>query len=227
MDDPYEFQGFVRKVLDRVVKLETHIINLIHPIQSIAETLKSPNDIKQLLNLLAHPMKIDDRNLRILIADFRNAVEEFKKDLASLDLSQTFGEIKYIGKRLNQIEETLSEIKREGIAQKVHFDFKVDGYEMVKKPVNYHPEDPIENPDENIIRLLKNLSAQEQKVVIHRVGLFGEKKKPYTEIEKIIHVNRERCSMLYKKAIRKLRTKELREQVNKVTHKGLLKEMGT
>lgn len=181
---------------------------------------------------MKNPLKIDDRNISSSLSQFRDFTHQFEKlmlefreDLKFLDLDQTFGEIKYIGKRLNEIESTLKDIKIEGIRKNIHLDFNIDGYQMVKKPIGYDPQDPIEKPDENLKNILDTLSSREAKSVIHRLGLFGEKKKTYEEVGEVLGVTRERSRQIFAKSIRKLRHTKRKELLDKITHSGLRKEV--
>jgi len=170
----------IKEISRRLAKLETHIINLIIPIQGIVECLKSTTDIKYLA-----PIPINDSKLRMILADFNREMTKFSKDVErfeKMDTCQTFGEIKYIGKRLNEIESTLKKMQSEGIKKNIELEFRCDGYEMVKKPLNYNKEDPIEDPDDNLGRLLATLENREIKVIMHRLGILGEKAKTYEAI---------------------------------------------
>jgi DNA-directed RNA polymerase sigma subunit (sigma70/sigma32) len=213
----------IKEISRRLAKLETHIINLIIPIQGIVECLKSTTDIKYLA-----PIPINDSKLRMILADFNREMTKFSKDVErfeKMDTCQTFGEIKYIGKRLNEIESTLKKMQSEGIKKNIELEFRCDGYEMVKKPLNYNKEDPIEDPDDNLGRLLATLENREIKVIMHRLGILGEKAKTYEAIGKIIGVSRERVRMIYAKSIRKLRHPSRRTLAEKINHLELRREI--
>jgi len=96
---------------------------------------------------------------------------------------------------------------------------------MVKKPLNYNKEDPIEDPDDNLGRLLATLENREIKVIMHRLGILGEKAKTYEAIGKIIGVSRERVRMIYAKSIRKLRHPSRRTLAEKINHLELRREI--
>ncbi len=218
----------ITAILRRLSNLETHIVNMIIPIQGICEALKSPNDIKFLIESFKKPIAIDDSRLRSILFDFDRAMKNFSKDIEeikSLNITNAIGEIKYIGKRLNEIEKTLSQIKDKGLTKNIQLDFTVDGYQMVKKPVGHEPEAPIENPNGDLDKLLNTLTTKESQVIIHRFGLFGQKKKTYDEIGKIFGTTREPVRQTLSKIIRKLRHTTRKELMNKITHSGLRKEV--
>ncbi len=216
------------EILRRIAKLEQHLINLIVPIQQISECLRSPNDIKHLINGLKGPIPIDDSKLRMIIADFDREMnsfskksEQFSKEVKNLDLSNTLAEIKFIGKRLNDIEITLKKMQEEGIKKSIELDFRCDGYELVKKPLGHDKKDQIEKPDEEIDRLFNALPKREAQILIHRIGLFGQKSNTYKDLGKMFNVTAERASQIYKKAIRRLRAPGLKPLVDKIKDTSL------
>jgi hypothetical protein len=218
----------IETISRRLHNLEKHVINLIIPIQGICKVLSCPNDIKYLIESLNKPIPINDTSLRILLADFDREMKRFYKsieELKSLNVSQTYAEIKYIGKRLNEIELILECMKKEGIKKDIHLDFTVDGYQMVKRPVGYDPEDPIEKPDTSLQDLLNSLDKREAKAIIHRLGLFGEKKKTYEKLGNVFGVAGEQARRIYARAIRKCRHPERKELVDKITQPDLRKEI--
>lgn len=218
------------EILRRLGNLETHIINLIIPIQGINEVFKDTTNLNYLIDNLKKPLKVDDRNLAELLREFRlnmrefqESIREFAKELQTLDLTQTFGEIKFIGKRLNEMESTLKEIKQNGLTKNIQLDFTVDGYQMVKKPTDYDPTDPVEDPNENLDKILNTLTSGEAQAIIHRLGLFGQKKKTYDQIGKILGVTRERARQIFAKVIQKFKYPKRKELMKKVTHPELRK----
>lgn len=219
-----------KEIWRKLSVLEQHIINLIIPIQNISTALRSPSDIHHLLRLLQQPLSIDDSRLSRVLEEFRKALGQFETGIYKIDLVQTLSEIKYIGKRLNQIEETLSKMEKDGIKKNIQLDFSCDGYEMVKKPANYDKEeiaaDPQSNPDEQIKEILLSLkNKKEANMVIYRMGLLGCKKKTYADIGLIMKLSRERCRQIYCKALRKLRHPSRIEKVKSCNHIELKKEV--
>lgn len=222
----------VKTVMRRLANLETHLINLIVPIQGITQTLTTPGHSKDLVNLLSKPMLIDDRSLRGHLQEFRLAITEFKKemeafkeDVGKLNLSQTLSEIKFIGKRLDGIEKALSEMNEKGINKNIQLEFSVDGYQLVRKPVSYDRNDPIEEPKDDLKKLLDTLTEREAKVLMHRFGLLGEKKKTHKAVGLIFKVSRERIRQIESRGLRKLRLSARRNLVDKITHKELKKSI--
>lgn len=217
-------------ILRRLDKLETHVINMIVPF----------NNIQPLIDLFSRPLNIDDRKLASLLTDFRKSVTELiqaikVEDLSKLkdelypiiemgrNLSQTMGEIKFIGKRLFEIEHKINEIAEKPLRKEVELSFRCDGYELVRKPNNYDKTQEQKPPsdDDNLKKLLDTLTEREKKVLIHRLGLLGEKNKTYVAIGKMYGCSNERASMIYKKALRKLRHPERRKLLDQVTEKRL------
>lgn len=218
----------IKEIYRKLMQLEQHIINLIIPIQNIAECLKSQADLKYLMETLRNPpsIPIDSRNLNTLLASFSREMKDFDKKIDSLEKMNNESnapELKFIGNRVNEIEKLIKKIQGEGIKKNIELDFRCDGYEMVKKPIGYDKDDPIEDAENNLRRLLDELTKREAQVLIHRLGLLGEKRKTLEAIGKIIEISRERVRMIEAKALRKLRHPSRKEMLSKITHKELLK----
>ena len=95
----------------------------------------------------------------------------------------------------------------------------------LKKPLITKKDDPVKSPNEFTAALLKTLTERESNVIIHRLGLFGEKNKTYVDIAKIFGVSRERVREIYNKGIRNLRHPSRRQLAEKIEHKELRKEI--
>lgn len=212
-----------KTILRRLSNLESHIINLIHPIQDICSILTNKHDLYELMSLLKKPLSIDDTRLRNLIIEFKKTMDQFQKNVKKLDFVQTFGEIKFIGKKLHQIEADIAEIKKDGIKKKIDMSFSCDGYELVRKDIEQVTS---KHPDDLLKELLCTLTEREQKVVIHRLGLCGVvAKKTYVALGKVFNVSGNRVSQLYAKALRKLRHPSRILMVKNCMNKILIKEV--
>lgn len=207
------------------MNLEQHVVNLIIPIQNITQALTDKGYLERLTNALSKPVKIDDASLKQNVFDLRNLSKTIEQDLKGLDLKQTYGEIKFIGKALHEINQRLDRLESKGITNKLQVDLSVDGYEMVKKSKEKLPDEKLDNSDKFIEDLLNTLTEREKQSIIHRIGLFGEKKKTYIEMEKIFKVTRERIRQIYCKALRKCCHPSKKKYVDLISHKELRKEI--
>ncbi len=179
--------------------------------------------VKTLLNHVSQPLLVDDRGLANTLMHLRETLQQTVDAVAVLDLTKTFGEIQFIGKKLHQIEADIAEMKNEGVKKKVELQFSCDGYELVKKNVEHITT---KNVDDLLHGIMSTLSERESKAVIHRVGLFGIiPKKTYVALGKVLGVTNERASQIYKKALRKLRHERWQELIRDCGHKGLIKEV--
>lgn len=219
-------QDYITAILRRLANLETHIINMIVPMQGISDALKNPEHIWKLVEILGQPLVVDDRAISRLMKDFQNSMCEFRKIFSELDVKQTISEIKYIGKRLNSIEKDLAEMKKDGMAKDIRLDFTVDGYQLVKKPIGYEKETPIEDPNKSLKDVLDTLTQREIKVLVHVLGLLGETKKTMVQIAKIFGVTPTRVRQIKEKAIRKLRHPKRAELVRKCNNLRLKEAVG-
>jgi len=234
----------IEHLIQRISTMESHIINLVIPIQGI----------NSLTEIFRQPLKLDSNKVEVALVNilrqmerFFEKVKETTSALESLDtlptiqkcqreihdeikdinLNQAFSEIKYIGNRLKAIEESISEIKEKGIKKQIQLDFSCDGYEMVKskKDILGDLKQVEENPDGAIIELLKGLLEREKIVLCKRLGMLGEKKSTFVSIGKELKVTGARAGMIYRKAIIKCRHPSKRKLVDKIIHVALLKEI--
>jgi DNA-directed RNA polymerase sigma subunit (sigma70/sigma32) len=215
----------IDKINSKLAKLETHVINLIIPIQEISLALKSSSNMEKMIELLQRPLMVDDRSFKLMLSEFYSQMQEFKKISECLDITQTLDEIKYIGNRLNKIEKDIAEMKKEGIRKNVSLEFRCDGYEMVKKTVTYQKEDAIVPPEQDFMQsLLDTLNEKEAKVLIYRFGLFGEKKKTLLATAKLFGLTSgESVRRIEANALRKLRHPSRIEKVKLCNHDELKK----
>lgn len=186
------------------------------------------HSIKLLLSHVSKPLLVDDRGLAQALRgineisikiqeDFKGLIEKSKE----LDIVQTFNEIKYIGSRLKQIEKDIAEMKTEGIPRKIEVELIVDGYKMVKKPINYDITEPVEEPDQYLYDLLKTIPVLQAKILVERLGLFGAKPKTFKAVGEIVKMSAGRTSVLFKKAMRQLRHPSRKDLVTLLKTKKL------
>lgn len=182
------------------------------------------HSIQLLLSYVSKPLTVDDRGLREAYGKITEKLKETEKVIDSiiekievLDISHTFGEIKYIGKRLTAIEERIDSIKEEGLKKKIELHLFCEGYELQKKEYI----DDTRDKKEILNELLNTLIHRESVVIQHRLALNGGKKKTLEEIGKIVGVSKERVRQIYLKGLRKLRHPSRRNLVNKIIHKEL------
>ena len=214
----YENESLEKLINRKLSNLEQHVINLIIPIQNLQRVLASSDYIKNLESFQNKPINIDDRKLRELLGEFDKKMKSYETFVENLSSKQTISEIKYIGKRLLEIQQKLEIIEKEGFKKEVKFSFECDGYELVKKPKYYDENDEKEEPDEKgspIVDLLNTLTDREKKVIIHRLGLLGEKGKTYKDIGELFGVSKERVRDIFNKGIRKCAHKGRRILLNK------------
>lgn len=187
--------------------------------------------IDSLLSHLRNPLKVDDTAFRQCISLLNEKLVAINKSLngsiehiEKLDISKTLGEIKFIGKRLDAIESSIKEIKEKGIKKNIDLQFFVDGYTMVKKPINHEESDPI-LPSQNDIDILlsESLLKREAKALILRFGLSGHSKHTFDKMGEKMGLSKERCRQIVNKSLRKLRHPSREELCKKIIDKDLRK----
>lgn len=200
-----------KEITRRLANLETHIINLIVPIQGISNFFKNTHDVEKLLHYLDRPLQVDDSRLNARLKEFRECmvhfelkVDEFNGKTEQLDITQTFAEIKYIGKRLKEIEEKIVKIQENGIKKQIELNFSCDGYDLVKKPSNFQKDDELESED-LLKYALESLPSKESYVIVHRLGLEGQEEKTFRKIAMKMKCSASYVSTLYSRGIRRLR----------------------
>ncbi len=213
------------EVIRKISVLETLIINLILPIQNIKNAIEQDDYFKDLINYMRKGIDINDSRLKFLLKDFEAQIKSAEEIISNNDLSIFASETKFIAKRMDEIEKHLKLISEKGLDQNVKLNFTVDGYELVKKQINYDPTEPIEEPNQDLIDLLKILNKREKNCVVHKLGLFSEKKQSFKGLEDILGIKSEQCRLMYKKCLRKLRHQSVRHLVEKIKNKLLYEEI--
>lgn len=238
-NDPFEIRKELedlknenKKLSSSISRLEQHIINLILPIQSI----------QQLHSIFNKPVLLDDRNITSLFKQFSKHIQEFIEFLkvhdlskisvqlnpyieAANNLSQSLGEMKFMARRLDDIEKELKKISKDGIDRHVRLDLTLDGYTMVKKQINHDPEVPIEDPNKALDELLKCLTQRQKQVLIYFYGLYGEKSHSFKEMGKKLGLSASTLKAHLDAAIKNLRPKTKKSLVAKINHRALYKEI--
>jgi RNA polymerase sigma factor (sigma-70 family) len=182
------------------------------------------HSIQLLLGYVSKPLTVDDRGLANYLRQFAEKMNELSCTIGNFNHEQGKAELMYIGSRLNNIELEIKKIREGGIKKSVDLQIQVDGYEMVKKPLSYDKAEPIQKSDYELLDdVLNTLCEREAKVLKHRYGLCGEKKKTYDAIGKIFGIGRERIRQIELKALRKLRHPSRIELVSKCNTQSLKK----
>lgn len=210
-------------LMSKLVKLETHIINLIHPIQQITQALRSPDLIREMIKLLKTPVQIDSTEFKSIASDLKISAKEITEASKKTGLVDFTQEVKFMAQRLDAIEKSISSMEKDGIDKKIDLSFTCDGYTLVKKPVGYRKDDQIEEPVDNLLRLLDLIPRSERDILISRLGLMGEKKKKFSDMECVYNVSAARLSQLFQKSLRRLRKPKLKDMLLATENSILIK----
>lgn len=139
-----KLERFEARTLNQLANLEKHILNMVFPMQNIRELFNDNKKIQELSTLLGQPIQIDDRKIQGILREFQTLLADFGKALEAVNLTQTLGEIKYLGNRMNTIEEYLTDmaahIKHRNV--RIFYDDKemVPGDDHVYKPKKKGPQ---------------------------------------------------------------------------------------
>lgn len=180
----------------RLSSLCTHVIQAIYRLDT-----KIPVDrMDQFSELLQKPLKVDDKNLISRIKDFHTIVNE----LSNLDVMKSLGELKFIGKKIHAVEEKLDKLIESGTVHNVGLEFKVDGYTLVKRPLNYDKTERIEPSyhDEETILAFGEYPEDERDIVRKFLGICGREKRTFKRIAIDLDKGKNRVSQIYHKFMR-------------------------
>lgn len=208
-DEMTDEQRFQKRVLERLSALETHIVNLIHPLQTLNGNILNKGYLQKLEDILSNPLMIDDTRLRPYLDNFMKEIREFSKN--NDNLSQTFQEIKYIGKRLYEIEERLKKIEEGGKKNQLTLSVNYNGKDWIEKDKN---QDALAHPDIKTppkLDIEKILTERELLVYQMREGLNGYARNTFVKMAPKIGISSGRCQQIYTKVCRKiLRAKRIK-----------------
>ncbi len=224
------FENRFKHLQSRINAIETHLVNLIVPIQEISTVFSHSSIMDELISFMKQPLKIDDSHLKSSLDAFIILISEFNSCIKKMESPAEFiQELRYISSRSKHISENLDklcEIQNKPDTKEINLSFSCDGYQLVKKPLNYDFAEPIApSCNDHVVKMLDSLSKREALVITHRYGLMGHTKKTFKAMEEIIAVTRERIRLIEAKAIRKLRAPTRSDLVRATKHALLIKDV--
>lgn len=101
-------------IIGRLQALETHVINLILPLQNLTRMLNNMYELREMINIFKEPLKVDSRALSAELNSLQKTVQE----ATISDLGRHLGELKFIAQKLNKVEENVAIMKRDGVQLK-------------------------------------------------------------------------------------------------------------
>lgn len=202
----------------RFRNIESHLKHFIMICSGIDRAFKNginfniENATQNVLGPLNEALKI--------IRNESNSLQQLRREFQD---DTVLGTLKFMAKELHELSKEVRSIKENGVKKAIHLDLTMDGYEMVRKKQKAGlPEEKL--PSECPIRLLlETLGARESNVLIHKYGLFGEKQKTFTQMEKIFGIGRERISQIHRKTLIKCVHPSRKKLVENITHFKLKK----
>lgn len=183
-----------KRIIDidrRVANLETHLLNLVIPIQSISRALTDQHVVNDLRKLVESPILIDDRQLVNLINSLKNVISDLILQIKSFDnenFAQAMSEIKYIGNRLKEIESTILDIQAKGVQSDIKISITKDGRKIgeIQEIGEEEKEEEERISDENVLSK-----------IMDRVAGKGPKRRQYL-LHVINHGNSIKTSQIAK-----------------------------
>ena len=185
------------KLLSELKELKEHLIQTIIRFDS-----RVPVDrMEQFTQILQKPLKIDDERIFNYLKKFQ---EDLKK-LSELDMAQTVCEVKFLSKKVIEMEEKLNELHKQGLEHSIDLNFRVDGYRLVKQPLHYDPSEQIARPYAEYQLILNLIPEELRDIVVQYLGMLGCEKKTFKLIATEKGVIPQTISQRFHQAIRILR----------------------
>lgn len=192
-------------LIDKVKKLHTDLIGLkSHLVQSIIRLdERIPVDrINQFIELLRKPMDVNDKSIIKALEDFKQEA----KRLAEMDVSRITSELKFIGKKVDEVDQRLKAMEKNGIPSHAEISITLDGRKMIKAPINFDSIDEEiqkmeENKDPFLDKLMDLLDDEEKRIVCMRIGLCGHKIHTYKEISEVIGMSYDYARKVFRRAL--------------------------
>jgi len=145
-----------REICRKLSLLEQHLINMIVPLQEVSKLFKSSEDVKKVMDIVQRPIQVDDRSLAQTIAKFRKYMDELGGFHEVLDLTQALSELKFIGKRVNDLDKKVSELLSKGLHNDVEIRVMMNGKECEERHIQELSED-----NEILKKLYETLTPRE------------------------------------------------------------------
>jgi hypothetical protein len=102
-----QFNEIYRKIGD----LETHVINLIHPIQCLSKLIGPDRILQNFITQFSSPLKIDDRQIIKSIEEFVAALDIYSDKMNLKALIDTFMSINSITWKVEEIQKRMDGIE--------------------------------------------------------------------------------------------------------------------
>jgi uncharacterized protein with von Willebrand factor type A (vWA) domain len=130
-----DFEAQFKEINRKLAKLETHLINLIIPIQGIHQIFTNPQYMTEFVKEVHNYLNVGIVELSKRIDKLNKGLGDYYQGLESikeLDVVTAIGEIKYLGSKLNDIERRLYKFEKNGIDRNLQLDITLDGVEVLK-----------------------------------------------------------------------------------------------
>lgn len=119
-----EEKNFIEEINRKISNIETHIINMIIPLQHISH-YADPTLLKNLNDISSRPLMIDDTGLKQVLNSFKELMEKFSKGTWAVDpdkvydkLKENYGMMISQNVELQRITRKLDELEKEVKKQK-------------------------------------------------------------------------------------------------------------
>lgn len=208
-----------KQTYNELNSLKTHMVQAIIRLDE-----RVPVDtMNRFAEMLKKPLEIDDKRVLYAVEMFKSEVEK----LANMDVGKVTNELKFIAKRIHEVDQRLQSIETNGIPSHAQISVTLDGSKMMKVPHNFDSVDEkaqkmdVEK-DPSLDKLMSLLDENEKKVISMRLGLYGHKIHSYKEISDIIGISYADTRKAFQVACIVWERKENRSLLKKVSHPNVV-----
>ncbi len=87
-----EDKNAIKEIIRRLTNLETHIINMVIPIQNLSKNI-DPDFLDSMNRMTCTPIKIDDAGLKQVLGSFSDLMERFSKGSWAVDPEKVYAKL--------------------------------------------------------------------------------------------------------------------------------------
>lgn len=180
----HQLRGLGKHLIQTIIRLDENI----------------PLDrMDQFTEILKKPLAIDDRRTLDALKRFEEEVQKVQ----NMEIGRISNELKFMGAKIHQIQETLQDIEKNGVPTRLEVHVAMNGKKMIKKPNHFDSIDEGNDDEEDryLDELMMLLDTRQRQIVIMRLGLDNQGERTYTEISKHFNISSYRVRDIHRKSL--------------------------
>ena len=198
MNDETQLQELIKQNQELFHQLRGLAKHLVQTIIRLDENI--PLDrMDQFIEILKKPLTIDDKRTLSALKRFEDEIQKVQ----SMEIGRISNELKFMGAKIHQIQETLQRIEQNGVPTRLEVNVAMNGKQMIKKPNRFDSLDEWDSDEEDkyLNELMILLDARERQIVIMRLGLDNKGERTYIEIGKHFNISSSRVRDIHRKSL--------------------------